>query len=347
MKKIITAIFTITLSFGVFAQQNDTMFVHSGQTIFHISTAEVDSIVFYPTGTSVPMGTVVETIIRDTIFAVLGMTLNETVAWLLVGQTFTLTATFQPENATNKTVIWTSSDPDIATVVNGVVTAVSVGEVTITATTEDGNHTAICKITVAVVLQNRCNTHTPGWGESLGTVSFAPQGHNVVIEGNNITQTWSGAVTATNCQKTTFAGGSADNLNADCRSNVGLFTFPGNLFSWCAVVRFADVLCPYPWRVPTMQDFIDLDIAMDGNGNNRGDTPQIVTDNYITRWGGAFGGNCTPDGNLANQWTFVHYWSQTDGDASTGRALTLSWNGSIHPQGLQWKNTGNPLRCVR
>ena len=54
---------------------------------------------------------------------------------LMVGENLTLTATVTPENATDKTVVWTSSDDSIATVSNtGKVTAKSVGDVTITAT---------------------------------------------------------------------------------------------------------------------------------------------------------------------------------------------------------------------
>lgn len=54
-----------------------------------------------------------------------------------------------PSNAANKTVTWTSSNKEIATVdANGRVTAKSAGTTTITATTKDGNKKAICEITV-------------------------------------------------------------------------------------------------------------------------------------------------------------------------------------------------------
>ncbi|MBP3624605.1 MAG: Ig-like domain-containing protein, partial [Peptococcaceae bacterium] len=58
----------------------------------------------------------------------------------------TLTATVLPENATNKTVTWTSSDETVATVADGVVTALKAGNVTITATA-DGK-SATCEVTV-------------------------------------------------------------------------------------------------------------------------------------------------------------------------------------------------------
>lgn len=67
---------------------------------------------------------------------------------LTVRETGTITAAVSPDNATNKTVTWTSSDEGVATVANGVVTAVTEGTATITVTTVDGGKTAICTVTV-------------------------------------------------------------------------------------------------------------------------------------------------------------------------------------------------------
>ena len=68
---------------------------------------------------------------------------------LEIGAKQQLTATIKPDNATNKNVTWSSSNPSVATVdANGLVTAVAVGTANITATTADGNKTDQCKITV-------------------------------------------------------------------------------------------------------------------------------------------------------------------------------------------------------
>lgn len=80
--------------------------------------------------------------------AVESVTLNPTTLTLEKGGTGTLTATVAPENATNNTVTWSSSNPEFATVANGTVTAVSAGTATITVTTADGNHQATCTVTV-------------------------------------------------------------------------------------------------------------------------------------------------------------------------------------------------------
>ena len=61
---------------------------------------------------------------------------------------FTLVATVSPADATNKDVEWSSSNPNVAMVTNGVVNAKSEGLAIITVTTKDGKKTATCKTTV-------------------------------------------------------------------------------------------------------------------------------------------------------------------------------------------------------
>ena len=80
---------------------------------------------------------------------VTGVTLNKTSTTIAVGVIEELTATITPANATNQKVTWKSSDLAVARVKsNGTVLGVSVGEATITVTTEDGGKTATCKVRV-------------------------------------------------------------------------------------------------------------------------------------------------------------------------------------------------------
>lgn len=77
------------------------------------------------------------------------VSLSQTELRLIEGDTETLTATVEPNNATNKDVTWETSAPNVATVdSSGKVTAVAPGTATITVTTKDGNKTAICVVTV-------------------------------------------------------------------------------------------------------------------------------------------------------------------------------------------------------
>ena len=87
--------------------------------------------------------------IKSATVLVTRVTLDKTTLELFTGNTATLTATVQPDSATNKNVTWSSDRSDVATVDNGVVTAVGEGEATITATAADGSGKfATCKVTV-------------------------------------------------------------------------------------------------------------------------------------------------------------------------------------------------------
>ncbi|WP_055665735.1 Ig-like domain-containing protein [Desnuesiella massiliensis] len=77
------------------------------------------------------------------------ISLNKTSLDMITGQTDTLLATVLPENATNKKVIWTSSDPSVALVdENGNVTAIKEGQAVVTAKVEGTNLAATCNVTV-------------------------------------------------------------------------------------------------------------------------------------------------------------------------------------------------------
>ncbi len=81
---------------------------------------------------------------------VTGITLNKTTASVVKGKTVALTATVTPDTATDKTIKWTTSNKNVATVsTDGVVTAVAAGTAIITATAaDDSGVKATCKITV-------------------------------------------------------------------------------------------------------------------------------------------------------------------------------------------------------
>lgn len=83
-----------------------------------------------------------------------GVSFGETKHEIPMGGTATLTATITPADATVKTLIWTSSDEGVATVSRtGIVTALSVGETTIRATSVDGNFYAEITVTVTAKAQ--------------------------------------------------------------------------------------------------------------------------------------------------------------------------------------------------
>lgn len=81
------------------------------------------------------------------VIEVTSVSLNKTSLTLEISESETITATVLPNNATDKSVTWTSSDQSVAIVANGKVTAVGSGIATITATVSNGK-TATCRITV-------------------------------------------------------------------------------------------------------------------------------------------------------------------------------------------------------
>lgn len=81
--------------------------------------------------------------------AVTGISLNKTSIQLVVGATETLSAKVTPDNATSPSISWDSSDKEVATVDNGVVTAVSAGKATITAASS--SFTAECVVEVKTI----------------------------------------------------------------------------------------------------------------------------------------------------------------------------------------------------
>ena len=82
--------------------------------------------------------------------AVTSVTLDKETLELTVGQTGSLAVTVAPQNATNKTVRWTSGDQSVVTVKpDGTVTAVGVGQTTVTVASITGDKTATCTVTVS------------------------------------------------------------------------------------------------------------------------------------------------------------------------------------------------------
>lgn len=116
--------------------------------------------------------------------AVTGVELDEKALSIYVNQTVTLTATVQPDNATDKMVSWDSSNIKTATVDGGgKVTAHAPGTTVITVTTKDGRKTAACTVTV----QNKPDSGNSG---SSDNGSSEDEGSDSRINPNILRGTW-------------------------------------------------------------------------------------------------------------------------------------------------------------
>ena len=88
------------------------------------------------------------------VIPVTGVTLDNLSLTLSKGSSTTLTAKVYPEDATNKTVTWSSDNKGVATVTDGAIVAVGGGVTEIRARTQDGGFVATCTVTVQVPVQS-------------------------------------------------------------------------------------------------------------------------------------------------------------------------------------------------
>ena len=142
------------------------------------------------------------------------------------GWKYTLKATVSPSNATNKKVTWKSSNTKIATVdANGTVTGKSVGEATITATTEDGKKTATCKIIVTKLVINKTSLSLEKGKTEVLNVKSAQNKKNVSVtwKSNNTkvaTVDKNGKVTAVSKGTTKIVATDKNGNKLDCEVTV-------------------------------------------------------------------------------------------------------------------------------
>ena len=148
---------TLTVPEGATLTNNGTITVQSGGTL---------------EGTPTGNGTVE--------YKVTGVSLDKATLELFTGGSETLTATFQPANATNQDVTWSSDKPEVATVEGGTVKAVGEGEATIIVTTVDGGKTATCKVTVTQATYSISADISPDFG-SVYTGYTRPAAQTVTI----------------------------------------------------------------------------------------------------------------------------------------------------------------------
>ena len=163
------------------------------------------------------------------------ITLNKSTASLKVSESITLTASVLPSTTTNKSVTWESSNSSVAAVdTNGKVTAISIGNAIITATTVDGsNLSASCKITVTKTLAESISlnmtTASLNVSESVTlTASVLPStttNKSVTWESSNssvATVNANGKVTAIGVGKAIITAATTDGSNISAVCNVSV-----------------------------------------------------------------------------------------------------------------------------
>ena len=157
------------------------------------------------------------------------VSLDKTTLTLERGSSETLKATVLPDNASNKNVQWQSSNPAVADVDGGLVTAKGIGSADITVTTEDGEKSATCHVTVIVSVSSL--TLEP---ETLSLKAGETKSLTLTIAPNDATErniTWSssspsvasvkdGVVTAISSGSTTITAKADNGVSATCNVTV-------------------------------------------------------------------------------------------------------------------------------
>jgi uncharacterized protein (TIGR02145 family) len=161
-------------------------------------------------------------------------------------------------------------------------------------------------------------------------------------------QTWSAPLMKkqTGCTETTNVGITNPPTVAYYRSS-GLYSGSGYLYNWKCVNDYATQLCPSPWRVPTQTDFINLDKAFHGSGANRkGIDLDWITVNYISSWGGVYGGSAYGT-TFGFPGTIAYYWSFMEASATSGCMMLFTTRGEVFPQHTFNKYEGMQVRCIK
>lgn len=155
---------------GITLSDDDVMFTVTLKAKAVVANANISAMCesladVKPTSANVSEGSATLTIVN----LCTGITLDKDTLTIARGETATLTATVEPADTTDK-VVWSSKDDNIAIVKDGVVTAVGLGETTITAAC--GDKTASCKVTVTkATIAGTANIYTKEgffYGATLG-----------------------------------------------------------------------------------------------------------------------------------------------------------------------------------
>lgn len=112
----------------------------------------------------------------------------------------------------------------------------------------------------------------------------------IVGEGEGgVLQYWSDAIRIPECNKAAFeGGGTPQEPISDCRNNFSR-TDLGYFYTAEYVIQNADLLCPDGWRVPSREDFAQLDRNLGGTGRTEQEADGTARYNG-PEWGGVLGG---------------------------------------------------------
>jgi uncharacterized protein YjdB len=242
-----------------------------------------------------------------------------------------LTATVLPDDATNKQVTWTSSNPDVVDVdQNGTVTGKAAGNATITVTTADGSFTDTCTVTVYFVVAD-----ASAWISALSSISAtgggtagSPNVFRIDITGNvSVTGITSGSSITGNYKEVRLTGSGTLSLGSTSNGSIILatanqtFIIDGPTLQGKAGNNTSLVYIEGGSAVKLRSGYIKGNDGLDGGGG------VFVYNGNFTMSGGTVSGNTSSMGGGVFV-TGSGIFTMTGGNISGNKALVLNFTGA-------------------
>ena len=211
---------------------------------------------------------------------VTGISLNVQNKTLSEGESYQLIATVEPENATDKTITFNSSNPDYVTVTTaGLITGKAIGSSIITATTRDGNFSATCNISV---VESTYETENLSVYYDLTKYADGYNGEIEDLSGNGVTVTTTGLDNA-NYTATTGLGFKNNSYL------IGIYPKGAQNISMHFNVNCQDVVNNYPFTVELYLACVSYKNPVNGDLTYNDFAENYSSNLFTTREGGSTG----------------------------------------------------------
>ena len=212
---------------------------------------------------------------------VTGISLNVQNKTLSEGESYQLIATVEPENATDKTITFNSSNPDYVTVTTaGLIIGKAIGSSIITATTRDGNFSATCNISVA---ESTYETENLSAYYDLTKYTDGYSGEIEDLSGNGVTVTTTGLGDNANYTPTTGLGFKNNSYL------VGTYSKGASNITVSFNVNCQDIVNNYPFTVELYLACVSYKNPVNGDLTYNDFASNSDINLFSTRWGGSTG----------------------------------------------------------
>jgi uncharacterized protein (TIGR02145 family) len=157
-------------------------------------------------------------------------------------------------------------------------------------------------------------------------------------------QIWSDVINVPACDHPEMV---SDNTKPYCRS----YEYKERkwfYYNWTYVSENLNTLCPSSWHVPTMEDFVSLDIALGGDGKNRPADASWITSQYLEYWGAyTFFGYTRLPNTMSDLGTHMLYWTTTTIPGTSSSYCLDLRTSTVMPLKTDTWAFAYPVRCVR